>query len=176
MGQHQLQLWRVSPVEFLNTASLKILNLGNEPTFCSGVRLDVIDITLGSLRLLNSVIGSEVSSEPSLTDHIYILFILQGSIPVRLIRKPRGNNWGSFKEDLRDRLEMGPGTDMKSEAGLGLAIHLLQQALILVYENNCPLKLVKMGRQSLKWTTELEFLRRVRRLFNKSRSGKDPHS
>jgi hypothetical protein len=67
--------------------------------------------------------------------------------------------------------------DMKSEAGLGLAIHWLQQALILAYENNCPLKPVKKGRQSLKWTTELEPLRRkVRRLFNKCCSGKDPHS
>jgi hypothetical protein len=67
--------------------------------------------------------------------------------------------------------------DMKSEAGLGLAIHWLQQALITAYENNCPLKPVKKGMQSLKWTTELESLKRkVRRLFNKCRSGKDPHS
>jgi hypothetical protein len=96
---------------------------------------------------------------------------------VCLIRNPRGTNWGSFKEDLRDRLERGPGMDMNSEAGLGLAIHWLQQALILAYENNCPLKPVKMCRQTLKWTTELESLRRkARRLFNKCRSGKDPHS
>jgi hypothetical protein len=33
-----------------------------------------------------------------------------------------------------------------------------------------------MGRQTLKWTTELESLRRVRRLFNKCRSDKHPHS
>jgi hypothetical protein len=52
-------------VEFLNTTTLEILNRGNEPTFCSGGRLEVIDITLGSLRLLDSVICWEVSSEPS---------------------------------------------------------------------------------------------------------------
>jgi len=67
--------------------------------------------------------------------------------------------------------------DLKSEAGLGLAIHWVQQALILVYEDNCPLRLVKMGRQSLKWMVELESLRRgVRLLFNKCRSDKNPHS
>jgi hypothetical protein len=67
--------------------------------------------------------------------------------------------------------------DMKSEAGLGLAIPWVQQALVLAYENNCPLRPVKMGRQSLKWTAELESLRRgVRRLFNKRRSEKNPHS
>jgi hypothetical protein len=75
--------------EFRNTTSLEILNRGNEPTFCSGGRLEVIDITLGSLRLLENIIGWEVSSETSLSDHRHILFISWGSIPVRLIRNPR---------------------------------------------------------------------------------------
>jgi len=106
-------------VEFLNTTHLEILNQGNEPTFC---RSEVIDITLGSMRLLESIIGWEVSSEPSLSDHRHIVFILRGSVPVRLVRNPRGTNWGSFREDLGDRLGRGPGLDMKSEAGLGLQL------------------------------------------------------
>jgi hypothetical protein len=76
----------------------------------------VIDITLGPLRLLGNIIGWEVSSEPSLSDHRHILFTLQGSVPVRLLRNPRGTNWGSFKGDLRDRLERGPQMDLKDEA------------------------------------------------------------
>jgi len=96
---------------------------------------------------------------------------------VHLIRNPRGTNWGSFREDLRDRLERGPEMDMKSEAGLGLVIHWVQQALILAYEDNCPLSPVKTGRQSLKWMTELEFVRRgMRQLFNKCQSDKNPNS
>jgi hypothetical protein len=67
-----------------------------------------------------------------------------------------------------DRLERDPEMDMKNEAGLGLAIYWVQQVLILAYEDNCPLRPVKMGRQSLKWAAELESLRRgVRQLFNK---------
>jgi hypothetical protein len=164
-------------VEFLNITTLEILNRENESTFCSGGRLEVIDITLGSFRLLESIIAWDVLSEPSLSDHRYILFILRGSIPLRLIRNPRGTNWGSFKEDRKDRLERGPAMDMKSETGLGLVIHWLQQALILTYENNCPLETAKTGRQSLKCTTELGSLRKgVRRLFNKCRSGKYQHS
>jgi hypothetical protein len=58
--------------------------------------------------------------------------------------------------------------NMKDEAGLGLAVHWVQQALISACEDNCPLRPVKTGRHSLKWTLELESLRRgVRRLFNK---------
>jgi hypothetical protein len=57
---------------------------------------------------------------------------------------------------------------MKYEAGLGLGIHWVQQALISTYEDNCPLRPVETDRQSLKWISELESLRReVRRLFNK---------
>jgi len=66
--------------------------------------------------------------------------------------------------------------DMKSEIGLGLAVHWVQQALVLAYEENCPLKSIKAGRQTLKWTTELETLRKEVRLFNKCRSDKKPHS
>ena len=130
-------------MEFLNTTNLEILNRGNEPTFCGGGRLEVIEITLGSLRLLESIIGWEVSFEPSLPDHRHILFILRGSVPVRLIRNPRGTNWGSFREDLRDRLGRDPELDVKSEAGLGLVIHWVQQALILTYEDNCFLDMLR---------------------------------
>jgi hypothetical protein len=63
-------------VEFLNSLNLETLNRGNEPTFCSGSRLEVIGITLASLKLLESIIGLEVSSEPFLSDHRHILFTL----------------------------------------------------------------------------------------------------
>jgi hypothetical protein len=85
--------------------------------------------------------------------------------------------WGSFQEGLRDRLQRGPEMNMKDEAGLGLAVHWVQQALISACEDNCPLRSVKTGRQSLRWTSELEFLRRgVRRLFNKCRADNNLHN
>jgi hypothetical protein len=164
-------------VEFLNSSNLKILNRRNEPIFCSGGRLEVTGITLGSLRLLESIIDWMVSSEPSLSDHRYTLFTLGGSVPLRLIRNPRGTNWGSFKGDLRNRLEGGTEMNVNNEAGVGLAIHRVQQALISACKDNCPLRPVKTGRKSLKWTVELESLRRgVRRFFNKCQSDKNLHS
>jgi len=140
-------------VEFLNSPNLEVLNQG-EPIFWSAGRLQVIDITLGSFGLLESVIGWEVSSEPSLLDHRHILFTLQGSVTVHPIRNPSGTKWGSFRGDLKDRLERGPEMNIKNEAGLGLAIHWVQKALISAYEDKCPLRPVKTGRQSLKWTLE----------------------
>jgi len=58
-----------SLLEFLNSSNLEIPNRGNESTFCNVSRQEVIDITLGSYGLLESITGWEVSREPSLSDH-----------------------------------------------------------------------------------------------------------
>ena len=42
--------------------------------------------------------------------------------------------------------------NMNDEAGLGLAVHSVQQALITTYEDNCPLRPVRKGKKSLRWT------------------------
>jgi len=56
---------------------------------------------------------------------------------------------------------------MKDEARLGLEILFVQQILISTYEGNCPVKPIRTGRYSLKWTPELGSLSRaVRWLFN----------
>jgi hypothetical protein len=66
--------------------------------------------------------------------------------------------------------------NMRDGTGMGLAVHCVQQALISAYDN-CTLRPVKTGRQSLKWTSELVSLRsRVTMLFNKCRTDKNPHS
>jgi len=49
---------------------------------------------------------------------------------------------------------------------LGIAFRWIQQALVTAYEKHCPLKTIKNGRKSLKWTSELDSLiREVRRFL-----------
>jgi len=75
------------------------------------------------------------------------------------------------------KLERGPEINMKDEAGVGLAVHWVQPALISAYEDNCPLRPVTRSRISLKWTSEFEFLRReVRRHFKMCCADNNPHS
>jgi hypothetical protein len=165
---------REALVEFLDALGLEILNRGNKPTFCNGYRSEVID---GSFRLLDNIENWEVSMEPSLSDHRHIPFALRGSLPACLSRNPRGTNWGSFQEELRDSLSRGPMECTRDEAGLGLALQWLQHALITAYEHNCPMWLVKPVRNSLWQTVRLESLRRrVRRLFNKGCRDRTPRS
>jgi hypothetical protein len=59
----------------------------------------------------------------------------------------------------------------KDEAGLGLTIHWIHQALISAFEDNCPLRPIRKCRKSLGWALELDLLgREVRRLFNGCRA------
>jgi hypothetical protein len=63
------------------------------------------------------------------------------------------------------------GEGPQDEHGLGLAIRWIQQALISAFEENCPLRPVRKGRKSRRWTVELQLLRReVQRLFNRHRA------
>ena len=109
-------------LEFLNSLNLKILNQVNDSTYYSARRIEVNDTTLGSFGLIGSLKGWEVSSEPSLLDHRYFLFTLEGSLPVILIRIPRGTKWDSFREGVKNRLKRGTQINMKDEGKLGLAI------------------------------------------------------
>jgi len=98
-----------------------------------------------SYELLESITGWEVSRERSLSDHRHILFTLRGSVLALLIRNLRGNNWGSFREGLRDKLERGTEVSMEDEAGLELAVHWIQQALITALRITALLDLLRMG-------------------------------
>ena len=67
---------RVVLVEFLNSMNLEILNQGNDPTFCSGSRLEVIHITLGSFGHLQNVKAESFHQSPPCrtTDIFYLLY------------------------------------------------------------------------------------------------------
>jgi hypothetical protein len=66
---------------------------------------------------------------------------------------------------------------MRDEADIALATHCLQRTLISAYEDNCPLRPARKGKTPLRWTQELESLRRkVRRLFNRCRANNLPQS
>ena len=147
-------------MEFLHSTNFEIFIKGNVSTFCNSVRQEVIDITLGSYGLTDIITHWEVSMEPSLSDHRHILFNLRGSAPVLYIVSPRGTNWGSFPGSLCGKLGRGPEMNMRNEAGLGLEICWMQEALISAFEDICPLRPIRKGKKSLRWNRDLELLRK----------------
>jgi hypothetical protein len=59
-------------MEFLVISNLNILNHGNEPTFVVCNEREVIDLTLGTNKIINLVNNWPVSDEPSLSDQRYM--------------------------------------------------------------------------------------------------------
>lgn len=91
----------------------------------------------------------------------------------RLISNPRGTNWDSFQVDMKGRLEQGPPMNIKDKAGFGLTIGFVQKGLISPYKDNCPLKVVRANKRSLKWTSTLQSLRKRGRWPSKNRWTKE---
>lgn len=161
-------------LEFLAT-KLEIRNRGSEPTFCTAVRREVIDLTLCSREITRTVAGWRVVNEPSLSDHRQIAFELTNVKPkVVWARNPRRTNWGSFQVDLESRLTSFPkkyGTAEELEA----CVDHLQSALVSSFENNCPIREVRNAGGPSWWNQRLQELRRrTRRAWNRARNSRCP--
>lgn len=63
-------------LEYLAGTELEILNVGDTPTFRSGTREEVIDITLCSNQIMNKIRNWRVEEEDTLSDHSLITFKL----------------------------------------------------------------------------------------------------
>jgi len=78
------------------------------------------------------------------------------------------NNWDSFRENMKGKLGKGPAMNMKDETRSGHTIGFILQALMSSYKDYFPLKFVRAGTYSVRWTHILQSLRKeVRLLFSK---------
>lgn len=164
-------------LEYLFTTDLVTLNQGNEPTFVTARRAEVLDVTLCNSRLSKYVEQWRVSSEPSLSDHRHILFNINSAGEDRAqYRNPKSTDWDSYKEALTARLKDLPGRLTTAE-DVEIAVSILQRCLLTSYEESCPLRRPSDRRKTPWWDHSLEKLRReTRRLFNKARRSNTPAS
>ncbi|KAH1010947.1 hypothetical protein HUJ04_000397 [Dendroctonus ponderosae] len=118
---------------------------GNEPTFVTTVRREVIDITICSDRTSELIRDWHVSDTPSLSDHRYIRFYIE--------------------ENLRLQLR-----DCATEALTVQELELMATTVTSAYESACPLKSKRQMRTSKWWNPGLSTMRKtVRTLFNRAK-------
>jgi hypothetical protein len=145
-------------MEFLVSSNLNILNHGNEPTFVVCNRREVIDLTLGTNKIVNLVSNWHVSDEPSLSDYTYICFQISNiSINQVTFRNPRRTNWESYKDDLKVNLEtLSRRICMIKD--IDRSVDQMQQAIISSYYQNCPAKTARSPGTTW-WNKKLSGLR-----------------
>jgi hypothetical protein len=154
-------------MEFLASSNLNVLNHGNEPTFVVCNRKEVIDLTLGTNKIVNLVSNQHVSDELSLSDRRYICFEI-GNITINQVtfRNPRRTNWESYK----DKLKVNVGTlphRLCTIKDVDRSVDQMQRAIISSYYHSCPAKTTHSPRMTPWWNEKLSGLRaKVRRLFN----------
>lgn len=90
-------------LDYMVSNNLILLNQGNRPTFVTVSRKEVLDITMCTQHISNSIKKWEVLKEPSMADHQHIYFEVEGHGKTQEIyRDPRRTDWKKFRQSVED--------------------------------------------------------------------------
>jgi ribonuclease HI/retron-type reverse transcriptase len=136
---------------------LLVANVGNQPTFSTHLREEVIDFTFTNL-LSNDLIKEWVVLQgESLSDHKKIKFYLEDveSTPVEY-RNPKSTDWGEFKFVVQELLiEQNMDAWLQNNelscSQIDEYNSLLTSIMLEAYERVCPLRVSKGGTTKCSW-------------------------
>jgi len=154
-------------VDYILSTNLITLNVGNEPTFVTTNRREVLDITLATRYISNLVTEWHVSSEPSCSDHRHICFNVGESREEQVARRnPRNTDWDTYQKDLANNLS--PMMEkIKTAQDIELGAEFIKNAIESAFVTNCRQTTAPHTVKVPWWSGELDKLRKkVRRLFN----------
>ena len=158
-------------MDFIVVKDLHILNEGNEPTFVTSIRSEVLDLTISSRQLQHKINNWRVSDEITLSDHRLITFEFFSAIgTVSMTRNPRKTDWNQYLERLVEGTKTLYDMNICDNSECDLYADKLQSAIIGAYECSCQLRSRKSNRKCPWFTAKLSKLRKkVRKLWNKSK-------
>jgi hypothetical protein len=137
--------------------NFEILNRGDEPTFVTRVRQEVIDITLTSTDIKREIYNWRVTTEVSLSDHRIIRFkIISDPRKPYEYRNPRcrSTDWELFSKELVCSMR-GWDKDNVSTCKIDECAAKIQSSIIKAYEKLCPLKTASGVLNTPYWSSEL---------------------
>ena len=86
-------------LEYITSTQMDVLNQGNEPTFVTANRREVIDLTLATMNIKDKIHGWRVEDEPSMSDHRIPSFGIKIVKPKPEFRRKLKDTSMSFKID-----------------------------------------------------------------------------
>ncbi|KAI5692217.1 hypothetical protein M8J75_011747 [Diaphorina citri] len=159
-----------SLLEYIVGNNLTILNQGSRPTFITAVRKEILDLTLCTQHIANSIKGWKVLKETSMADHQYIYFEIEGRCVEQIsYRDPKRTNWDHFRRDLKRKLDPVQ-TKLADKEDIDATAVKLQDCIMKAYEsNNTPIVKTSNGKTKW-WNNNLALMRtKVRKLFRRAR-------
>ena len=159
--------------EFVFGNNLTTLNVGNTPTFESGVGKSFIDLTMTNINALNRVQNWRVDEEASLSDHRYIKFVYErGLNSDHWFRNVRKTNWRLFQNVLWNRKD--PQNSLMTTSDLDEEAKDLTEVIMEAFNGACPARKALKRKPVPWWNDELTQLRKKVRVSYRSyiREGK----
>ena len=159
---------------YLLTTELGVANIGCKPTFVNAIRAEVLDLTLTSNSIADSIVNWRVSDEASLSDHLHIRFEFPGRVSLReQIYNPKGTNWNLFRALVASKMDWQFSHNVRTVHEIDLAANLLQETLISSYHGSTIQRKQGRSRRVPWWNENLAKCRsEVRKLFNKAKAGR----
>lgn len=161
-----------SLLDYIINKNIIICNRGKEPTFENRIRSEVIDLTLCSERLKESITGWKVWGIDSFSDHNFIKFKVGcDSLRNEPRRNPRNTNWTRFGELVNDRIGKESACLLGNVEDLDKKVDWLSDTLLDAYEKSCPLPKKRSKQNPPWWNTNIAAeVKEIRKLRNKLRS------
>jgi Endonuclease-reverse transcriptase len=160
----------VRVLDFISSNGLEFLNVGNEPTFVTSNRAEVLDITLVSPFLRNKIRDWRVSKEPSFSDHLCIEFSVSSLQPEKQeYRNPKRMNKQLFADCIFDGFD-GSNVKLLTKLDMDRHANMLSAKIVQSFEQSCPLS-TRISNRSCPWFTPrlMELRKLVRKLWNRSK-------
>ena len=148
-------------LEFILSQSLTICNRGNEPTFITSLRREVLDITLVNEQASELIRSWRVSPDDSMSDHRYIEFKVEmPEVTTDPVRNKRATNWEKYKSHFSALLEKTAPTTPTSREELDLQVEELTWIFNEAKQAACTRRRPRGIRKPRWWTGELAALKR----------------
>lgn len=156
-------------LSFILTSNLETLNVGNEPTFVTSTRHEVIDITLCSIHISHLIKSWKVTNKVLTSDHRCITFhIKTDHTEFARFRNPKFTDWDKFNENLSKLIPNAIAIDSKSV--LNSTAAQLSDAIVGSFKIACPEKVIKASRSADFFTSDVKKLRKeLRAAFNRAK-------
>lgn len=157
-------------VRNLSSNDVNVCNKGNEPTFVTVARQEVLDLTLCSSAFADKIKDWHVSNEASLSDHRQIVFRIEANqLKRETYRNPSDTDWEAFKRHLKQS-KTNAEPRIRTAVDLDNAADTLQCRITAAYHASCK----KIQRETCRdvpwWSENLSTLRKeARRLFNRAK-------
>jgi hypothetical protein len=144
---------------FLAASHLEVCNVGNDPTFVTRNRREVLDVTLVSTRHVDQITSWKVHPEDAASDHRMICFsFATKEAPRNKDKVTRRTNWSKYESTLFRKLAKAREIEVRDVSDLEVLTDEITKAVKLSFRNSSKETRTPEDGSQPWWSPELKSL------------------